>query len=237
MADLALELSDVALRRPSDPREAPARRGAAPSPKWWTRQHSERRRPTGAVWAARHRGVDALATALSDASELRAARFDLVRGKYEVSEEGAALTTLLSDDARHHKSFCRSTNEATAHALDGLRKLRRSYDATERPHATGTEPRGAVPRQRPASRRAALSTNARLAWLHAAMPLCIRTDENEWPLTCAARHAVGRLRPDASCSIKGSPLPRWWDADDAAVRGSKNRDRFARTGARCGPMC
>ena len=60
------------------------------------------------------------------------------------------------------------------------------------------------------------------------MPLCVRTDENEWPLTCAARHAVGRLVSDASCAIKGSPLPRWWDADDAAVRGSKNRaDRFA----------
>ena len=39
-----------------------------------------------------------------------------------MSEEGAALTTLLSDDERHHKSFCRSTNEATAHALDGYQK-------------------------------------------------------------------------------------------------------------------
>ena len=44
----------------------------------------------------------------------------------------------------------------------------------------------------------------------------------------APRRAVGRIVSDASCAIKGSPLPRWWDADDAAVRGSKNRaDRFA----------
>ena len=229
MADLALELSTwpFAVHQTLEKRRA---RAAQPNhDAWWTRQHSERRRPTGAVWAARHRGVDALATALSDAIRaLGPLALTRVRGKYEVSEEGAALTTLLSDDERHHKSFCRSTNEATAHALDGLSEscggpttllnVRTPPGRSLAAQCLGNAQRPDVP----------LSTNARLAWLHAALPLCIRTDENEWPLTCAARHAGGRLVSDASCSIKGAPLPRWWDADDAAVRGSKNRaDRFA----------
>ena len=67
MADLALELSTwpFAVHQTLEKRRA---RAAQPNHnEWWTRQHSERRRPTGAVWAARHRGVDALATALSDA--------------------------------------------------------------------------------------------------------------------------------------------------------------------------
>ena len=31
---------------------------------------------------------------------------------------------------------------------------------------------------------------------------------------------------DAACSIKGSPLPRWWDADDAAVRRCQENERI-----------
>ena len=144
-----------------------------------------------------------------------------------MSEEGAALTALLSDDP--HKSFCRSTNEATAHALDGLSESCGGPTTllnVRTPPGRSLAAQCLVNALRP---DVPLSTNARLAWLHAAIPLCVRSsNDDEWPLTCAARHAVGRLVSDASCSIKGSPLPRWWDADDGAVRGSKNRaDRFA----------
>merc|ERR1712147_17951 len=95
MAALALELS----KWPFAVHQTLEKRRARTNNEWWTRQHSERRRPTGAVWAARHRGVDALATALSDAIRaLGPLALTRVRAKYEVSEEGAALTTLLSDD-------------------------------------------------------------------------------------------------------------------------------------------
>ena len=51
MADLALELSTwpFAVHQTLAKRRA---RAAQPNHnEWWTRQHSERRRPTGAVWA------------------------------------------------------------------------------------------------------------------------------------------------------------------------------------------
>ena len=123
---------------------------------------------------------------------MRSGRFALtrVRGKYD--EEGAALTTLLSDDERHHKSFCRSTNEATAHA-PGTGYQRGCGPTTLL--SVRTPPGRSLAAQclvNALHQDVPLSTNARLAWLHAAIPLCIRTGETEWPLT-ARRAAVGRL--------------------------------------------
>ena len=132
-----------------------------------------------------------------------------------MSEEGAALTTLLSDDERHHKSFVEART----------RRRRTPWMGYQRAAAVPTTLLNV--RTPPGRSLAAqclvnalhqdvpLSTNARLAWLHAAIPLCIRTDEMSGPRPARRATPSGVLVSDASCSIKASPLPRWWDADDA----------------------
>ena len=50
-----------------------------------------------------------------------------------MSEEGAALTTLLSDDERHHELLSKHERGDGAR-LDGLSRARRPYDITACPH-------------------------------------------------------------------------------------------------------
>ena len=236
MASLARELGAWPFAVAATLKRRRARAKEPGCEQWWTRQHNERRRPRGAAWAARHRGVDALAAAVTDALRaLGPLALTRVSGRWAVADEGVALGLLLSEgghdsvSTRRHPGFDKATNAATAQALDGL--CESCGGPTALLTMTTAEGRTLAAQCVVSALRpdVPLSTAARVAWFRAALPLCLRSlDEDAWPLTCAARHAVGRLVSDASCACPQSPLPRWWDADDSTVRGSKNRaDRFS----------